>query len=83
MQKDVTISARIPKSLAQQIEKLSKYNKRSKSWLVEDAMRHYVLNELDLIEKVEQARRDIRAGRMVSHEEVKRQWAKYKKKLMQ
>lgn len=82
MQKDVTISARIPKSLAQQIEKLSKYNKRSKSWLVEDAMRHYVMSHLELLESVEQARKSIRQGKGIPHEKVVAEWQKMRKKLL-
>ncbi|MDX2112518.1 MAG: ribbon-helix-helix protein, CopG family [Alphaproteobacteria bacterium] len=81
MQKDVTISARIPKSLAQKIEKLSKYNKRSKSWLVENAIGSYVNHELSYIEAVEEGMRDIRAGRVHSHEEVVTRLKKKRKKL--
>ncbi len=81
MQKDVTISARIPKSLAQKIEKLSKYNKRSKSWLVENAIGNYVNHELSYIEAVEEGMRDIRAGRVHSHDEVVTRLKKKRKKL--
>jgi len=83
MEKDVTISARIPKKLALQVEKLSRQYQRSKSWLVEDALRGYIVAELEFIEAVEEGKKAMRNGDIISHAQVKKLWQKRKKQLIQ
>jgi hypothetical protein len=50
MEKDVTISARVSKDLAAKVDLLSKQYRRSRSWLVEDALRNARLVELSMYE---------------------------------
>ncbi len=81
MEKDVTISARISKELAATVELLSKQYRRSKSWLVEDALKQYAVREKEFLEAVEVGKRAARRGEVVSHEEVKKAWQRRKTKL--
>ena len=81
MEKDVTISARISKKLAKDVEFISKQYRRSKSWLVEDALRQYTMGQMEFIEKVQEGKRDVAAGRVYSHEQVFADLKKRRKKL--
>jgi len=80
MEKDVTISARISKKLAKDIEFIAKQSQRSKSWLVENALRHYAMSEMEFIEAVEEGKRDVAAGRVYTHEQVFADLKKRRKK---
>jgi predicted transcriptional regulator len=71
MSKDVTITARIESDLDERLAKLAKAQGRSKSWVIEHALNSFVTSELAFIEAVEVGLRDMREGRVVSHEEVK------------
>lgn len=83
MEKDVTISARIPKKLAAQVNLLSKQYQRSRSWLVEEALRHYVVDEMAFIEAVEEGRKAFRRGDVVAHKDVVAEWQRRKRKFRQ
>jgi predicted transcriptional regulator len=47
--------------------------RRTRSFLAAEAIADYVARELAIIEKIEQGRADVRAGRVVPHEEVARE----------
>ncbi len=81
MEKDVTISARIPKDLAKQVDFIAKQYRRSKSWLVEDALRYYAAREMEFIEAVEEGKCDLKAGRVYSHKQVVDMLKRKRKKL--
>lgn len=70
MMKDVTVSARIPAELEQQIDTLATATRRSRSWVIEEALRAYVNTELQFLEAVEEGIQGMEAGEVVSHFEV-------------
>lgn len=82
MEKDVTISARISKDLAKKVDFIAKQHRRSKSWLVEDALKYYTAREMEFIDAVEVGRRDLKAGRVYSHEQVVSMLKRRRKKLI-
>jgi predicted transcriptional regulator len=70
MAKTVTLSARIESRLAKKLEKLSTATKRSKSFLVGEALEAYADDELALLASIEKGRADIKAGRFKTHAQV-------------
>jgi len=68
--KDVTVSARIPAELEQQIGTIAIATRRSRSWVIEEALRAYVNTELQFLEAVEEGIKAMEAGDVVSHAEV-------------
>lgn len=68
--KDVTISARVPAELEQQIDTVAQALRRSKSWIIEEAVRAYVLSELQFLEAVEAGIAAKEAGAVVPHAAV-------------
>jgi len=43
--KDITISARVSEDLSQQLNSLASAMKRSRSWIIEEALRNYVTSQ--------------------------------------
>lgn len=70
MAKSVTISARVDADLDNQLERLAETTKRSKSWLVNEALRFYVVNEQQFLIAVEEGKQALRDGKVVDHETV-------------
>ena len=68
--KEVTISARIPEELSQQITVLAQALRRNRSWVIEEAIRGYIESEKQFIEAVEEGIRADEAGDTVPHEAV-------------
>lgn len=48
--------------------------KRSRGWLINDAVDRYLSYEEWFMKAVEEGVEDVDAGRVVSHDEVKREW---------
>jgi predicted transcriptional regulator len=72
--KTVTITARIPASLAKRLEAYAKAAKRTRSWVVQDILDRYVDNEMTIVEAVNEGLRELDAGLGVPHEDVVRRW---------
>lgn len=70
MTKSITISARVDADLDDQLERLAEATKRSKSWLVNEALRFYVANEQQFLTAVEEGKQALRDGKVVDHETV-------------
>ncbi|MGH2458092.1 MAG: CopG family ribbon-helix-helix protein [Chloroflexota bacterium] len=66
--KEVTISARIPEELSQQITLIAQALRRNRSWVIEEALRGYIESEKQFIEAVEEGIRADNAGDTVPHE---------------
>lgn len=81
MEKDVTVSARVSSELAAQVDVLSKEYNRSRSWLVQEALKHYVLGEMEFIAAVQEGKDAVARGDVVEHEEVVAEWERYKRQL--
>ncbi len=71
-----TTSFRLDEELNPKLEEIAKSLNRSKSWIINDALRLYLAREETkqrMLEETEEAIADIEAGRLVSGEEVM-QW---------
>jgi predicted transcriptional regulator len=68
--KTVTITARIPASLAKRLETYAKAAKRTRSWVVQDILDRYVDGEIAFVEAVNVGIRELDAGLGIPHEEV-------------
>lgn len=70
MSKSVPIAARIDADLDGQLERLAEATGRSKSWLVNEALRSYVANEQQFLAAVEEGKQALRDGLTVDHATV-------------
>jgi predicted transcriptional regulator len=68
--KSVTVTARIPASLAKRLETYAKAAKRTRSWVIEDILDRYVDEELKIVEAINVGLRELDAGKGIPHEEV-------------
>jgi predicted transcriptional regulator len=69
----VTLAFRVHREKAAALEKLAESTDRDRSWLLEQALDEYLLNQAWQIEALEEGIADADAGRMVPHEKM-REW---------
>ena len=67
---DVTFSVRLPESTKALLDSLSKSTNRSKNFLAREAITHFVESEAQIVDGILQGLDDVRAGRIVAHEDV-------------
>ena len=70
MAKSVTIAARVDADLDSELERLASATGRSKSWLVNEALRSYVANEQQFLAAVEEGKQALRDGKVLDHTTV-------------
>jgi RHH-type transcriptional regulator, rel operon repressor / antitoxin RelB len=70
MSKSVTIAARVDADLDADLERLASATGRSKSWLIDEALRSYVANEQQFLAAIEEGKRALRDGKVVDHATV-------------
>ena len=70
MSKSVTLAARVDAELDEQLTKIAASTGRSKSTLINEALRSYVASEQQFLAAVEEGRQALREGRTVPHEAV-------------
>lgn len=75
-----TLSIRISPELKDRLDLLAQQTRRSKSYLAAEAIEAYVAIESWQLEKIHKGLEDLEAGRVVSHEEVKRKALSWSKK---
>jgi predicted transcriptional regulator len=68
--KDITISARVPEELGQQVDRLAAAANRNRSWVVEEALRAYLAKEVQFLEAVERGIEAYKRGDVLDHAEV-------------
>ncbi|HEY0106395.1 MAG TPA: ribbon-helix-helix protein, CopG family [Rhizomicrobium sp.] len=68
--KSVTVTARIPATLARRLEAYAKAAKRTRSWVIEDILDRHIDNEMAIVAAVNEGIRELDAGLGVPHEEV-------------
>ena len=68
--KDVTISARIPEDMGQQVDRLAAAANRNRSWVVEEALRAYLAREVQFLEAVERGIEAYKMGDVLDHADV-------------
>jgi predicted transcriptional regulator len=67
---DVTLTVRMSRDLRDRLEALSTETRRSKSFLGMEAIQHYVETEEEIILGIKQGLADIKAGRVVPHDQA-------------
>jgi len=67
-----TFTIRISTDIKHRLDKLAKSIKRTRSWLAADAVENYLAEQEHHLALIEQAEREIEAGRAVPHEDVAR-----------
>jgi RHH-type transcriptional regulator, rel operon repressor / antitoxin RelB len=70
MAKTITIAARIDADLDGELERLAAATGRSKSWLINDALRSYVANEQQFLAAVQEGKQALRDGKTLDHRTV-------------
>ncbi len=70
MAKSVTIAARVDADLDSELERLASATGRSKSWLINEALRSYVANEQQFLAAIEDGKQALRDGKIVDHATV-------------
>ncbi len=68
--KAVSISARIPEELSQQLTTLARALQRNRSWVIEEAPRGYIQSEQQFVEAVQDGIRSDDAGDVIPHDAV-------------
>jgi predicted transcriptional regulator len=68
--KSVTVTARIPATLAKRLEAYAKAARRTRSWVIEDILERYVDNEMAFVEAVNEGIASADRGELVPQEEV-------------
>jgi len=65
-----TLSIRVSPETREGLEKLALSTRRSKSFLAAEAIDGYLARELEIMEGIERGQEDMRAGRLIPHEEA-------------
>ena len=70
MSKQVVISARIDADTAALLDKVAASRRRSRAWLVADAVKRMAEEEAEYLDFIQVGLDDLTAGRVSSHQEV-------------
>jgi RHH-type transcriptional regulator, rel operon repressor / antitoxin RelB len=70
MSKSITLAARVDADLDAELSRLATATGRSKSWLINEALRSYVANERQFLAAVEEGKQALRDGRVIDHQTV-------------
>ncbi len=70
MSKPVTLAARVDADLDSKLNSLATMTGRTKSWLINEALRSYVANEQQFLAAVEEGKQALKEGRVIDHEMV-------------
>lgn len=70
MPRTIPLAARVDSKLDRALSDLAASTGRTKSWLVNEALRAYVANERQFLEAVEAGKLAVREGRVVDHATV-------------
>jgi predicted transcriptional regulator len=65
-----TLTVRLPAETKEGLTILAEKTRRSNSFLAGEAIAAYVARELEIVNRIEAARANVRAGNFVSHETV-------------
>ncbi len=70
MPASTTMTIRVSPEVKEKLERIATDTRRSKSFLAGEAVSAYVDRELEIIEGIKRGLADVRAGRVVPHEQV-------------
>jgi predicted transcriptional regulator len=65
-----TMTVRLPVEVKERLQRLASATRRSRSFLAAEAVADYVDRESAIVEGIEAGLADLRAGRVVSHDEA-------------
>jgi predicted transcriptional regulator len=65
-----TITVRVTTDARERLDRLASVTRRSRSFLAADALERYLQQELEIIDAIDEGIDDMRAGRVVPHEQV-------------
>ncbi len=65
-----TLTVRLSPETKERLSRLAGHSRRTRSFLAAEAIIDFVERELAIIEGIERGRDDVRAGRVVPHDEV-------------
>ena len=70
MPANTTLTIRLTPEAKEQLNRLAGITQRTKSFLAAEAITRYVAREAEIIEGIERGLADMKAGRLVPHEEA-------------
>ena len=70
MAESTTMTIRVSRDVKEKLERIATDTQRSKSFLAGEAVSAYVDRELEIIEGIKRGLADVKAGRIVPHEQV-------------
>jgi len=65
-----TITVRIPIEIRDRLDRLAGHTRRSRSYLAVEALEIYTRFELEIVEQILEGIEDMKAGRVIPHEEA-------------
>ncbi len=73
MASSTTLTVRVAPKPKKQLDRLAASTKRTKSFLAGEAIADYVDRELEIVEGIKRGLEDMKAGRLIPHDEAMRQ----------
>jgi predicted transcriptional regulator len=70
MSKSITLAARVDADLDAELSRLATTTGRTKSWLINEALRSFVANEQQFLAAIEEGKQALREGRVLDHATV-------------
>lgn len=70
MNKPAVISTRVDAELLTELDRIASAHRRSRAWLVNEAVRRYTQQESELLELIEEGERSLREGGTISGEQM-------------
>ena len=70
MTKSTTLAARVDAELDAELDRLAAAKGRTKSWLINEALRSYVATEQQFIAAVEEGKQALKEGRLLDYRTV-------------
>ncbi len=70
MSKSAVVTARVDEQLIDLLDKLAKAKKRSRSWIVADALQRQIKQDAEFLDFIQQGIDDLDNGRWITHEEL-------------
>jgi predicted transcriptional regulator len=72
MASSTTLTVRVAPKVKKQLDRLALSTKRTKSFLAGEAIADYVDRELEIVEGIKRGIEDMKAGRLIPHDEAMR-----------
>jgi predicted transcriptional regulator len=72
MASSTTLTVRVAPKVKKQLDRLAVSTKRTKSFLAGEAIADYVNRELEIVEGIKRGLEDMKAGRLIPHDEAMR-----------